>query len=424
LQYALVIGAGHTTGDSGPNESGSLAQELPGGPLKTPLAEPVQPPVTSITLVTDNFGGGTGRHVLEMLRFRDLDQWPTTVLCYGVDDGLRPGPTIPYQRRRFRTRLVRFPLPQGMALRDLAGQLPAGPSVLHTYFFWPIMYGRLLKILGKVEHLVENREDVGFKLGPVHLWLLRRTTEAPDLVICVSEAVRRAAIDKEGLSPEKVVVVPNGVPLPDGVPPSDPATKQGAREALGIPQDSLVVGMIAGLNRPVKGVDRLIATIPQIVKIVANANIVIAGDGPLREGLEEQAAALGVRDHVTFLGHLSDIKPLYQAMDISVLTSHSEGLSITLLESMAAGLPVVVTAVGGNPEVVIHGETGFLVPSWEPKAFVDAVATLAANADERSAMGEAGRLRCAENYDISTVSGRYEELYASVVTGLEGRASA
>jgi glycosyltransferase involved in cell wall biosynthesis len=106
---------------------------------------------------------------------------------------------------------------------------------------------------------------------------------------------------------------------------------------------------------------------------------------------------------------------VYAALDLSVLTSKSEGLSITLLESMAQGLPVVVTAVGGNPGVVVHGETGFLVPPADVQSFADAVIRLCREPETRARMGVAARKRCEDRYDIRRVSPRYEASYESLL---------
>ena len=106
---------------------------------------------------------------------------------------------------------------------------------------------------------------------------------------------------------------------------------------------------------------------------------------------------------------------MYEAMDISVLTSHSEGLSITLLESMAFGLPIVVTAVGGNVDVVVDGQTGYLVPPNDTSSFATAVASLVGNPVKRREMGAAARKRCEARYDVRAVNRSYEELYLNVI---------
>jgi glycosyltransferase involved in cell wall biosynthesis len=297
------------------------------------------------------------------------------------------------------------------ALRDLARRVPEERCILHTYFFWPLVYGRILKRLGRVSILVENREDTGFRWGPVHHWILRRLRMHPDLIICVSNAVRDASLESEGLPPAKVVVVENGVRLPS----RDRARRQGARRELGVEAWHVLVGMVANLNLRVKAVDRFLDAIPEILASAPDARFVIAGEGRLRPDLERQAKQLGIDTHLRFLGHVSDMSPVYEALDVSVLTSQSEGLSITLLESMAYAIPVVVTAVGGNVDVVIDGDTGYLVPPDDAPAFASAVVALCSDSSRRSRLGDAGRRRCEERYDVRSVSGRYESLYAGLI---------
>jgi glycosyltransferase involved in cell wall biosynthesis len=364
-----------------------------------------------VTVLTDNFGGGTGRHMVDMLAHRDISDCPTGIICFGIDSGLRPPAGVGFHQRRFRSRLVRFPVPQLRALINLVRRLPPGPNILHTYFFWPIVYGRILKRIGRVTLLIENREDTGFKWGRAHRWLLRNLRPLPDLVICVSPAVRLATLENERLPSHKVVVIENGVSLP-GV---RQATREKARGRRSIEPQDVLIGMVANLNLSVKAVDRFIDAIPNILAAVPNARFVIAGDGRLRGELELRSRRLGLERHLSFLGHVSDVHELYAAIDISVLTSASEGLSITLLESMAHGLPVVVTAVGGNLDVVDDGETGYLVPFGDSKAFASAVVSLCADTDLRARMGAAGRKKCEAHYDIAGVSARYEAYYKGLV---------
>lgn len=370
----------------------------------------------SVTILTDNLGGGTGRHLIDLLEHRDLDEWPTRVFCYGIDDGLSPPEGVPYHQRRFRSRFIRFPVPQIRALFHLARQVDDEPCLLHTYFFWPIVYGRILKLLGRVDVLVENREDMGFKYGRIHQWVLRLLKGQPDLVISVSAAVRAASMEREGLPPAKMVVVENGVTLPEAVGEAD----HRERDALGAAPDEILVGMVANLNHRVKGVDQFLISMPSILERAPNVRFVIVGGGTLRQELETQAAELGVSDRVTFTGQVSDVSSIYRALDISVLTSRSEGLSITLLESMAYGLPVVVTAVGGNVDVVVEGETGQLVAPESPQTFAQAVVDLCLDPEARQRMGAAARRRCERHYDIRSISGRYETHYAALLAAQPG----
>jgi glycosyltransferase involved in cell wall biosynthesis len=292
--------------------------------------------------------------------------------------------------------------------------------VVHTYFFWPIIYGRLLKASGTIEHLVENREDQGFSWGPAEYALLKLTRSLPDRVVCVADAVRELVVRRERLEPGKVLTIRNGVSVGEsGVGSREWGAAASAaaslRSELGLAPGDLVVGAVSNLNRRVKGVDYLLRAAVRILEQVPSARFLILGGGRLRPELERLAAELGVASRVSFAGHRQDIVRYYAAMDVSVLTSLSEGLSITLLESLAHGLPVVVTDVGGNREVVVDGECGFVVPPRDVEAFAERVVRLLHDSGLRAAFGRAGRQRCEREFAIGAVAERYRDVYRDVI---------
>lgn len=143
--------------------------------------------------------------------------------------------------------------------------------------------------------------------------------------------------------------------------------------------------------------------------------LLVVGDGPLRVELVALADSLGLSSKIIFAGARHDIPNLMNAMDIFVLSSLSEGISLTLIEAMACELPVVATNVGGNPEVVVEGETGFLAPPQEPSLIAGRIQELMNNAALRQSFGKCGRLRAVEHFSIKRVGKQYEELYRSVL---------
>jgi glycosyltransferase involved in cell wall biosynthesis len=148
---------------------------------------------------------------------------------------------------------------------------------------------------------------------------------------------------------------------------------------------------------------------------------VIAGDGPLRAALEARAAALGLSDRVRFLGHCLDVERVFAALDIFVLSSTSEGLSNTILEAMATGLPVVATRVGGADELVDVGRTGLLVPPADADALAGALEDLVAQEARRTSMGSAGRHVADERFGVDRMLRDYTNLYCRIeprATGL------
>jgi glycosyltransferase involved in cell wall biosynthesis len=144
-------------------------------------------------------------------------------------------------------------------------------------------------------------------------------------------------------------------------------------------------------------------------------HVVIVGEGPERARLEAQAAHLGLAEQVHFVGHQQDVRPWLAAFDVCVLSSDWEGMSNAILEAMAAGLPVVATAVGGTPEVVVDGVTGFLVPPRDPQALADAILRLLRDPDLRRRMGEAGRAHVTEHFSVEQMVHKRERLYEELL---------
>ncbi|TVP48873.1 MAG: glycosyltransferase [Gemmatimonadales bacterium] len=365
-----------------------------------------------ILYVISALGGGTGFHLVRMLDHMDPSTTRAEILCNGHVESLPPE-HVPLHDDTSSGPLERFPLAQLRQCRSLHRLVrKTRPDVVHSYFFWPIMYGRILKRAGVIRNLVENREDQGFNLGPSDYRMLRLTSGVPDRVICVSEAVREVVVEREGLSPDRTVVVRNGVA-------SSPPTLSGVelealRDEFGLGPEHLVVGMVANLNRPVKGTKYFIEALPLIARQVPEARFLLVGEGAEREGLMARADELGVGDRTIFTGFRTDVDRLYSLIDVSVLTSLSEGLSITILESMSAGIPVVATRVGGNPELVDEGRTGLLVPPRDPETFAGAVVTLLRDPARRRQMGAAGLKRAREEFSLPRVAARYQELYREV----------
>jgi glycosyltransferase involved in cell wall biosynthesis len=306
----------------------------------------------------------------------------------------------------------RFPLAQVRRLFELRRIVRAfRPDVVHSYFFWSIMYGRILKLLGEVPILVESREDMGFSWGRSTYRLLRLTRRVPDRIICVAESVREVVLAREGADPARTTAIRNGVEA--SVAPT--VTREQARREFGLDDRHVVIGMVANLPRPVKGGRRLLDAVAPIVAAVPDARFLLVGMGTDHASLGEELRARGISEHVIAAGYRADVQTCYAAMDISVLTSSTEGLSITLLESMKAGLPVVATRVGGNPEVVIEGATGFLVDLDDVSAFVERVVVLVRDPDRRRTMGIAGRQRVTTHFAMEAVAQRYLDVYADVL---------
>jgi L-malate glycosyltransferase len=229
-------------------------------------------------------------------------------------------------------------------------------------------------------------------------------------VVCNSRAAA-ASLRSAGLPEQKLVVIPNGL-REEAFASCTPA----------IPRKSGIVrvGMIARMNNPVKNHPAFLKAAAKLSQKFPAVEFLLVGDGPFRPALEQMAAELGIRDKVIFAGERHDIPEMLASLDISVLISSSESLSNVILESMAAGVPVVATDVGGNPELVKHGETGLLVPPEDEEKLVEALAHLVRDSSLRSRYAARSRDFARAHFHIDEVSRRFEELYVSLAKGTRG----
>ena len=161
----------------------------------------------------------------------------------------------------------------------------------------------------------------------------------------------------------------------------------------------------------VKGFDVLLAAWAMVLRQHPEARLVIAGDGPLRASLLQQAVSLGIADHVTFLGLREDVPELLRAADIYVSSSRSEGMSNSILEALASALPVVATRAGAEDDVIDDGVTGLLIPSENPTANAEALTALLKDPLRRREMAERARARILRDFQVSAVVDRYLRLY-------------
>lgn len=235
-----------------------------------------------------------------------------------------------------------------------------------------------------------------------------------DRVVCNSRAAAESLLNY-GLPRRKIEVIPNG--LPAGVfAPTTPALPKSP--------EKLRVGMVARMNNPVKNYPGFLRAAARLAPKFPQLEFVLVGDGPLRPELEQLAKSLGLEGRALFLGDRRDIPAVLASLDISVLNSFSESLSNTILESMAAGLPVVATHVGGNADLVSEGETGFLVPPNDEIALAAAIERLLTQPELRSGFGRRAREVAAGDYLVDRVVDQYCELYLRLLAAKRSKTGA
>jgi len=239
---------------------------------------------------------------------------------------------------------------------------------------------------------------------------LRGHKSCLDKVTAVSSASAHGIQSILG-EPGKIPVIPNMVDL--AFPPSEPLSQY-----VPVAEHCAMIGLIARLS-PEKDVDTFLQACQRVLVRIPRAQFVIAGDGPERSRLTDLSRRLGIEEAVTFAGAFAkeDLPEIMAELDIVALSSMYEGLPVALLEAMAFGKPVVATAVGGVPEVVEDGVTGFLVPPHSPDALADALCHLIGDTELRLRMGFAGRKRYQDHFTPEAVVPQYVEVYRSLLHG-------
>lgn len=287
-------------------------------------------------------------------------------------------------------------------------------DVLHCHHYSPFVYGQIAALGHKALSVVFTEHGRLSDKGPS---LKRRLVNPllgrlPAAICAVSHDLRRHMI-AEGLPASRVQVVHNGI---------DPGTRptaiarSTARLALGIPQDAFVVGA-AGRLDPVKNLPMLIRAAQILYALQPRLRVVLIGDGPERPELERMIEALRLNRVVVLTGYRTDVRQLLPAFDVYTNTSVQEGVSLTILEAMAAALPVVATRVGGTPEVVVDQETGILVPSYGEMQLAAALQSIADVPRRRRAAGDAGRKRVEQHFSLGAMTGAYLHAYRDASKG-------
>ncbi len=235
--------------------------------------------------------------------------------------------------------------------------------------------------------------------------LLARVT---DRVVTISPRQREAIIERFRIAPaSRVCVVPLGLDLRSFQAVN--GVDRRFRQSLGFPADSFLLGCIGRLVK-VKDVGTLLDALALASGKAPELRLVVVGDGPEREGLERRARMPDLAGRVAFTSWRRDLPFVYGGLDAVVLSSRNEGTPVALIEAMAAGRPVVATAVGGVPDIVEHGRTGLLVPPQDPQALASALAALAESADLRARMGTEGKTT-ATRFDRARLLDDLEGLY-------------
>ncbi len=287
-------------------------------------------------------------------------------------------------------------------------------ELIHAHQYTPFFYAALAGMrpgsrfkLILTEHGRHYPDLVSRRRRWVNRWLLDRRADA---VTGCSDFSIDGLARVDGFSGDRIELIPNGVDLARYESSGDRAE---LRAELGLPTDRILIACVARFH-PVKDHATLLRAFAAVAAEREDVDLLLVGAGPLRGDLERLTSELRIGSRVTFLGIRDDVARLMRAADIFCMTSLSEAASLTILEAMAAGLPVVVTDVGGNPELVRDGVEGRLAPRGNDRAIAMALLDLCENPERAHTMGAAARGRVEESFTLDATVGSYLDLYRRV----------
>jgi glycosyltransferase involved in cell wall biosynthesis len=288
-------------------------------------------------------------------------------------------------------------------------------QIVHTFFESADLLGGLVAKLSGVPVVISSRRDMGILRSTRHRIAYRLMSPLFNQVQAVSEAVRRQTIRADGINPDKVVTVPNGIEIEKLAAANSSAALYHSLRL----EDAAPLIVTVGHIRRVKGFDVLLHAAAEVCRVYPKAIFLIVGsvqEPACDRDLRDLAGQLNLERNVRFLGKMENdsVWSLLKLCDVFCQPSRSEGMSNALLEAMGCGLPCVATAVGGTPEVLEDGRTGYVVPSEDPHAAANRILALLGDPERARSMGNLARLVIEEKFSaqgmIRNMAGMYDQL--------------
>ena len=353
--------------------------------------------------------GGTERQAVELIKRLNPEQYDVRVAALR-----NRGPFYGEIEDRF-PNVPEFPLTSFYnlnAARQLA-RLRALMAreridILHAHDFYAAVIGSAAARLAGVR-VVACQRHLKLSERMVHEWGTRLIHRLAHRILVNSEAIRAHILSRDKTHASKIVVIKNGIS-----PLACSSEKRGLHDdlcrELQVTNDSKLIGVVARLQ-PVKGHKFFVEAAARVIYKEPEAQFVLAGGGPLRRDIEGQAARLGIKDRLHLLGDRTDVARLVASLDLLVLASMHEGLPNAVMEAMAAGVPVVATAVGGTKELIIDGETGYLVPPADADSLAGRITFALANETESMRIAARGRQFINKEFGMERMVESVETLY-------------
>jgi glycosyltransferase involved in cell wall biosynthesis len=363
-----------------------------------------------VCLLVDTIGwyAGTERQVAETAARLDPERFEVHVCCLEASPQLDALKSV--------CKVAVFPaqsfnslhgIQQALRLRQYLDEQRI--RIVHAYMNKTALFAVFSSLLSH-RIVVTSRLNTGYWYTPGLRLRFQLLNLATTHIMANSREAKRIAVAMEKIAESRISVVYQGVDMNVFRPGAgDPSIC----EELGIPPGARVVGIVANL-RPVKDHVLFLRAAALVAQKIPDAVFLLVGSGELYEELKQLAQELGIAERVFFTQGKGKVVDYLSRMCIGCLTSHSEGFSNSIMEYMAAGLPAVATAVGGNLEAIVDGKTGYLVHERTSEAFAKPLIDLLENEGLRKQMGELGYVRCAENFEIGKTIRSLEDFYLSL----------
>ena len=351
--------------------------------------------------------GGTERQVLNLVQGLDTSRFGVEVACLKRWGALLPemeATGVPITE--YKTSSLYNHKALWNQIRFANHLRKRNVEIVHTYGFYSNVFAIPPARLAGAAAVLASIRDTGEHLTPMQKRIEKLFCRMADCIVTNAEAVRNR-LTNEGYAAEKIVVIHNGIELTRY---ARKPGELGLHRELGVPSNTQLVAVFARLNE-LKGIEYFLRAAAGLIEHFRNVRFLIVGDGASRPELERYAERLGLNKHVVFLGFRLDVPALLSEISVSVLPTLSEGLSNSLLEAMAASVPVVATRVGGNPEVVQGGVTGLLVPPRDAEALARAIGQFLEDPCLRKKFGLAGRERVSKRFALEHMTRATERLY-------------
>lgn len=342
----------------------------------------------------DGLTGGTERQLIDTVNRLDLKRFHPILVCLRGNQKSVLWKGLDFEKHMLHVQTLLAPSGILSLFKFVCFLRRRSVDIVQTFFIDATFFGVIAATIARVRWVISCRRDMGFWYDRKTIRLLRWLNCITNRILVNSHAIKENVVRREFVRSDRIDVIYNGIDLN--------RIKQITAASLsaqnGCFQPDFIIGTVANYNRPVKRVDLLIRSAEVILQKYPYVKFAIVGGGVLEDELKALADSLGVRRSIIFTGKQDNAVQYIKAFQIGVLTSDSEGFSNVLMEYMGAGIPVVATDIGGNPELVRHGVDGILVPRGNQHAIADACCYLINNEALREKMGNNGLQRIVENF--------------------------